>query len=113
MKNLNELTDRQLELKLDNAYKSDNHDLIDIIENEQKLRYMNWEKQFSPKKTINKKHVKAGNYEGIEYRQEMTFNSKGSRIRYYIDGIEVTNEKRSKAKEVIYNLKINNKLKTK
>jgi hypothetical protein len=111
MKNLKELTDKQIESRLTRAYNSSNYELVDTLETEQRLRYSNWEKQFSLKKADDDKIVTFGTYEGVEYKKVISFNSKGSRTRYYVDGTEVTNEKRSKAKEIIFNLKINKKLK--
>tara|TARA_A100000172_G_C2983443_1_gene90232 strand:+ start:77 stop:457 length:381 start_codon:yes stop_codon:yes gene_type:complete len=120
MKNLKQLTDKQIESRLIKAYNSSNYELVEVLEEEQRLRYSDWEKQFVktalitgfiPKKVDNHKIVTFGNYEGIEYKKEISFDSKGSRTRYYVDGIEVTNEKRSKAKEIIFNLKINKKQK--
>jgi len=43
MINLNELTDTQLERKLNKAYKISSYESVDLIENEQRKRYMNWQ----------------------------------------------------------------------
>jgi hypothetical protein len=45
MKNLKELNDTQLERKLNKAYNSSSYELVNLIENEQRLRYSNWKKQ--------------------------------------------------------------------
>ena len=111
MKNLNELTERQLELRLSKAYDSSNYELVERIEEEQRLRYVNWEKQLAKKKTNElTEHIYIGDFEGVEYKKVMSFTSKGSRTRYYIGGVEVRNEKRSKAKSIIFHLQINKKL---
>ena len=47
MKNLNELTDTQLERKLNKAYNSSSYELVDLIEDEQRLRCSAWEKQMT------------------------------------------------------------------
>ena len=112
MKNLKQLTDKQIESRLIKAYNSSDYESVDVLETEQRLRYSNWEKQFSPKKADDHKIVTFGTYEGVEYKKEMSFNSKGSRIKYFVDGAEVRNEKRTKAKSIIFDLKINKKLKT-
>ena len=113
MKNLNKLTDRQLESRLKKAYDSSNYELVELLENEQRLRYTNWEKQFTkPNKTnFLTQHIYEGNLDGVEYKKVMSFTDKGMRIRYYVGGIEVRNEKRKIARTIMFDLKINNKIK--
>ena len=116
MKNLNELTDTQLDRKLNKAYSSDNFELIDLIEDEQRLRYSNWEKQLLKQiktvKKVDEQHIYIGEYKGKEYKQIRTFTDKGSRTRFYVDCVEVTKEKRNEATSIIFHLKINDKIKT-
>ena len=108
MKNLKELTDKQLELKLNRAYNSSNSEAIDLIEVEQRFRYMNWEKEL----TLNTKpskskvqHISVGNDEnGNEYKRVSTYTiGKGSRTRLYINSVEVVKDERRKCREWICN----------
>ena len=116
IKNLKELTDTQLERKLNKAFFSGDYKLVDLIEYEQKLRYSDWEKQLLKQintvKKVDEQHIYVGIYEGKEYKQIRTFTDKGSRTKFYVDCIEVTKEKRNEASSIIHHLKINNKIKT-
>jgi hypothetical protein len=117
MTSLKELTDIQLERKLTRLYDLGKDKEISLIEDEQKLRYSNWEKQLLKQiktvKKVDEQHIYIGEYKGKEYKQIRTFTDKGSRTKFYVDCMEVTKEKRNEASEIIYHLKINNKIKQK
>jgi len=115
MTSLKELTDIQLERKLTRLYDLGKDKEISLIEDEQKLRYSNWEKQLLKQiktvKKVDEQHIYIGEYKGKEYKQIRTFTDKGSRTRFYVDCMEVTKEKRNEASSIIFHLKINNKIK--
>ena len=74
MKNLNELTDTQLERKLNKAYNSSSYELVDLIEDEQRLRYSNWEKQMTFK-TLEPKSVASINLAKYEINSILKLRS--------------------------------------
>ena len=115
MTSLKELTDIQLERKLTRLYDLGKDKEISLIEDEQKLRYSNWEKQLLKQiktvKKVDEQHIYIGEYKGKEYKQIRTFTDKGSRTKFYVDCMEVTKEKRNEASSIIFHLKINNKIK--
>ena len=74
MKNLNELTDTQLERKLNKAYSSSSYELVDLIEDEQRLRYSNWEKQMTFK-TLEPKSVASINLAKYEINSILKLRS--------------------------------------
>jgi len=108
MESLKELTDVQLERKLSRSYRLSNNKQISLIEDEQRLRFMNWEKEL----TLNTKpskskvqHISVGNDEnGNEYKRVSTYTiGKGSRTRLYINSVEVVKDERRKCREWICN----------
>tara|TARA_R110002074_G_C11992349_1_gene613209 strand:- start:60 stop:434 length:375 start_codon:yes stop_codon:yes gene_type:complete len=74
MKNLNELTDTQLERKLNKAYNSSSYELVDLIEDEQRLRYSDWEKQMAFK-TLEPKSVASINLAKYEINSILKLRS--------------------------------------
>tara|TARA_R110002096_G_C14368294_1_gene704621 strand:+ start:204 stop:578 length:375 start_codon:yes stop_codon:yes gene_type:complete len=74
MKNLNELTDTQLERKLNKAYNSSSYELVDLIEDEQRLRYSDWEKQMAFK-TLELKSVTSINLAKYEINSILKLRS--------------------------------------
>lgn len=109
------LTDKQLESKLNKAYKVDDNEVIDLIESEQRRRYIEWENQFKPKSQPEKvNNLKGSRHlitmvnddEGNQYEKVMTFNKNGRRSRFYVNGLEVTKKLRSKCIETMCNLEI-------
>ena len=90
MKNLNELTDTQLERKLNKAYNSSSYELVNLIEDEQRLRYLNWEKQMTFK-TLEPKSAASINlakYEVnsiLKLRSELPKGNTKDKLTYLMD----------------------------
>jgi len=108
MESLKELTDVQLERKLSRSYRLSNNKQISLIEDEQRLRFMNWEKQLRLNTKPNNskvQHIRTGNDKnGNEYKRVATFTiGKASRTRFYINSIEVVKNERRKCIEWICN----------
>ena len=90
MKNLKELTDTQLERKLNKAYNSSSYELVNLIEDEQRLRYLNWEKQMTFK-TLEPKSAASINlakYEVnsiLKLRSELPKGNTKDKLTYLMD----------------------------
>ena len=90
MKNLKELTDTQLERKLNKAYNSSSYELVNLIEDEQRLRYLNWEKQMTFK-TLEPKSAASINlakYEVnsiLKLRSELPKGNTKDKLTYFMD----------------------------
>ena len=90
MKNLKELTDTQLERKLNKAYNSSGYELVNLIEDEQRLRYSNWEKQMTFK-TLEPKSAASINLAKYEInsilklRSEIPKGSTVDKLTYLMD----------------------------
>ena len=115
VKELKTLTDKQLKSKLSKAYKVDDNKAIDSIESEQRRRYIEWENKFKSTsqshkinnlKVIRHMITMVNDDEGNEYKRVMTFNKNGRRLRFYVNGLEVTKKLRSKCIETMCNLEI-------
>lgn len=90
MKNLKELTDTQLDRKLNKAYNSSSYELVNLIEDEQRLRYLNWEKQMTFK-TLEPKSAASINlakYEVnsiLKLRSELPKGNTKDKLTYLMD----------------------------